>query len=811
MFIFSGFAEKANTALNSAINCAEDMGHTYVGSEHILAGLLKDPSGVAGVILNGKKVNYANFYDVIRMNIGVGIPTNLTEKDITPKGQNIIKNALHSALQNGTKLAGTEHILMAILRESGCFANRALAKMGINAAELYSEMSRILPDNSGENRYQKQKEKLTASKLSVLEKYSRNLTLQAQSGKIDVITGRGREIDRVIRILCRRTKNNPCLLGEPGVGKTAVAEGLALRIASGEVPEILRNSEIYSLELTAMVAGAKYRGDFEERIRNVMNEVINAGNIILFIDEIHNLIGAGSAEGAVDAANILKPALARGEIKIIGATTYEEYRKNIEKDQALERRFQTVSIEQPDRAKTLEILRNLRPSYEAFHSVKISDEALLAAVDLSVRYIPDRFLPDKAIDLIDEASAGVGIDREYTSPEIKRLEKEAENAGRNKIYAVNSQNFEEAARFRDEERRLLERINEEKARLNDFARSLPVVKASHIAGCVSEWTKIPAGKLQESEKSRLRNLEKIISKTVIGQEQAVHSVACAVRRAGAGLSDPMRPMGTFLFCGPTGVGKTALAKALCEALFGDKDALIRVDMSEYSEKHSVSRLIGAPPGYQGYDDGGSLVKKIRNRPFSVVLFDEIEKAHPDIFNFLLPVLEEGILTSSDGKKADCRNCIIIMTSNAGAREINRDDKNLGFSGDENNNIGMSNVKTAVEKELKKIFPPEFLGRIDETVIFSPLTKEILSQIAKNTVREMIKRLEINGICLDVSEEVYDFIAGKAEGKIYGARQLKHIITAEIETPLSIILYGNDGIRSVSCTVKNDEISIFNNT
>ncbi len=805
MFIFTGFSGKANAALNNAVNCAEDMGHTYVGSEHILAGLLKDPTCVAGVILNSRKITYSAVCEMIRSAIGVGIPTKLTENDITPRARKIIRSSVAAAQNSGTALTGTEHLLGAILREPSCFANRALVKMGAVPSDIYGEITKIFPEDAREIKNMKQKERTAShSSFSTLHKYGRNLTSAAACGKIDPVTGRSKEIDRVIKILCRRTKNNPCLIGEPGVGKTAIAEGLALRVAKGEVPDILKNSEIYSLELTAMVAGAKYRGDFEERIKNVISEVINAGNIILFIDEIHNLIGAGSAEGAVDAANILKPVLARGEIKLIGATTNEEYRKNIEKDAALERRFQTVSVEEPTADETVEILKNLRPRYEAFHGVEISDTAIESAVNLSVRYITDRFLPDKAIDLIDEAAAGVNIEGEELPPEMREAEKKAEEAGRNKISAVNSQDFEQAARYRDEEKSLYKELSKMKSQLSETGALRPSVEASHIAQVVSSWTKIPVGNIEEDEKMRLRDLEKMLSEKIIGQETAIKTVASAVRRGRAGLRDPERPVCTFLFCGPTGVGKTALSKELAFAVFGKKDALIRLDMSEYSEKHAASRLIGSPPGYTGFEEGGQLVKKIRANPYSVILFDEIEKAHPDVFNFLLPVLEDGILTGSDGKTADCRNCIIVMTSNAGARLIGSEKQSVGFY-ENSKDRESTNIKKAVEAELKNIFPPEFQGRIDETVIFGRLTKEHIGVIARNSLEEITRRLEKKGIKIEFSPEVFSYLAEKGCDKVYGARNLRKLIVAEIENPLSEIIFSENVRDFMNCTVKNGKI------
>ncbi len=805
MFVFTGFSGKANTALNNAINCAEDMGHTYVGSEHLLAGLLKDPTSVAGVILTTKKITYNAFSEIIRLNIGVGNPTKLTQNDISPRAGKIIRNAVSSAAAAGTAMTGTEHILSAILREPSCFANRALIRMGAVPADIYSELTRIFPENSSVSRTAKPKEKpASAVKLSYLEKYGRSLTAAAACGKTDPVTGRDKEIDRVIRILCRRTKNNPCLIGEPGVGKTAVAEGLARRISQGEVPDILKNSEIYSLELTSMVAGAKYRGDFEERLKGCLNETVAAGNIILFIDEIHNLVGAGSAEGAVDAANILKPILARGEIKLIGATTNEEYRKNIEKDAALERRFRTVFIEQPDPEQTLGILRDLRQRYESFHGVTITDEALRAAVELSVRYITDRFLPDKAIDLLDEAAAGVSIAGDSLPPELKAVELKAENAGRKKTQAVNSQDFEAAARYRDEEKRLYEELGRMKTGLREKNPAVPQVTARDVADAVSLWTKIPVGQLCENEKDRLKGLEDRLSREIVGQPQAIKTVTRAVLRGRTGLGDPQRPTGVFLFCGPTGVGKTEFAKVLAEAVFGSRDSLIRADMSEYSEKHSVSRLIGSPPGYTGFDEGGQLVKKIRTNPYSLLLFDEIEKAHPDVFGFLLPVLEEGVLTGSDGKTADCRNCIIVLTSNAGARLIGDGKIPVGFC-EESRETENADIKNAVEGELKKIFPPEFLNRIDETVIFSRLTPEDTLEITKILVGRTLGRLSENKICATADDEVYSYLAEKGYDKTYGARNLRRLIVNELENPLSEILCSSEHIKEIKISVSEGRL------
>lgn len=804
MFIFSGFSAKANAALNSAVNCAEDMGHTYVGSEHILAGLLKDSGSVAGVILGTRKITCNGVCDFIKASVGVGIPTRLTENDITPKAKKIIKASVQASQNEGTALTGTEHLLGAILREPSCFANRILVKMGANPSEIYGDIARNLTGNQEQGKTAKARDRLSLNTgLSYLNKYGVNLTSAAACGKIDPVTGRSREIERVIKILCRRTKNNPCLIGEPGVGKTAIAEGLALCIVKGEVPEILKNSELYSLELTSMVAGAKYRGDFEERIRNVISEVINAGNIILFVDEIHNLMGAGSAEGAVDAANILKPVLARGEIKLIGATTNEEYRKNIEKDAALERRFQTVAVEEPSPEETVQILKNLRPKYETFHGVEITDEAIDSAVKLSLRYITDRFFPDKAIDLIDEAAAGVSIEGESLPPGVRELMNEAEEAGRKKTAAVNMQDFEQAARFRDEEKQLYKKLSALKAQLTGSEKKKPLVEPSHIEAVISSWTKIPVEGIAKDERAKLRELPSVLSSKIIGQDEAVKTVCDAVRRGRAGLRDPARPVCTLLFCGPTGVGKTALATELALSVFGRRDAVIRLDMSEFSEKHAVARLIGSPPGYTGFEEGGQLIKKIRNRPYSLILFDEIEKAHPDVFNFLLPVLEDGILTGSDGKTADCRNCIIVMTSNAGASYV-RNGKTVGFYADKKDKES-GNMKKQVEEELKKIFPPEFQGRIDETVFFSSLSEEHIRKIAENMLKETAARLKEQGTDIVFSEDVYAYLAKKSSGKVYGVRNLRSLIVKEIENPLSELLVSENPPECIYCIAENGKI------
>ena len=800
MYKFTGFSEKANLALNNAVNCAEDMGHTYVGSEHILAGLLKDPTSVAGIVLQSRRVTYNGFYDKIRGSVGIGVPTELTVDDITPRCRRIIENAVSFSGPADGGVTGTEHLLMAVLRDGKCLGNRLLTQMGVVPADMCQEIAKNTgadpaalqgtprPAEARQNR---------KSTLTTLSKYSRSLTDEARAGRIDPVAGRQKEIDRVIRILCRRTKNNPCLIGEPGVGKTAVVEGLALKIASGEVPDLLKNADIRSLELTGMVAGAKYRGDFEERIRGAVNEAVNAGNIILFIDEIHNLIGTGSAEGAVDAANILKPVLARGGLKLIGATTVEEYRKNIEKDSALERRFQTVTVNEPTKEETLAILKELRSRYEAHHGVTITDEALKASIELSVRYISDRFLPDKAIDLVDEAAAGVSLQKDDYPPEVQALEADCAALSKAKAEAVNAQDFEKAVEIRDREKETQKKLAEQKAAWLETGGAALRVESADIARAVSEWTRVPVENLTASEKSRLVTLEEDIKKTIIGQDEAVHKVVAAVQRGRSGVKDPLRPIGSFLFCGPTGVGKTALAKELARTFFGSADALIRLDMAEFSEKHTVSRLMGSPPGYVGFEEGGQLTEQIRRKPYSVILFDEIEKAHPEIFNALLQILDEGVLTSSQGRTADCRNCILIMTSNTGDRIVSGAAGGMGFGmGAE---TGENAVRSAVENELKKLFRPEFLNRVDETVIFQKLSKESIRAIARNLLEEI--RLRMAGMEIDAffDDGAADWFADHGCDAAYGARYLKRLIVSRAEDPIahaiiSDALHAGDTVR-----------------
>ena len=779
MYNFTGFSEKANMCLNKAVEVAEDSGHTYIGSEHILLGLLDASDSVAGKILANRGVTYKKVYDLIRETVGVGMPTELTPADFTPRSKHIIESALVLANSMKQSLAGTEHLLISICREGNGYACQLLTRAGTTTTALLKDLANSVSNPKSSNKPSKDNKSN-----SQLQKYARDLTALAKENKIDPVIGREKEIQRVIQILSRRSKNNPCLIGEPGVGKTAIAEGLALRIANGQVPELLKDKRILSLDLTGMVAGTKYRGDFEERIKGVVDEVINSTDIILFIDEVHTLIGAGSAEGAVDAANILKPSLARGELQLIGATTIDEYRKNIEKDAALERRFQPVTVDEPSVEDAIEILKGIRDKYEAHHKVKITDDAITSAVNLSARYIGDRFLPDKAIDLIDEASSKVRLDSAVPPPEIKEMEKRLSSISAEKEMAVNQQDFERAATLRDEEKELTQKYNTEKAKWqsDDSTREKQVTE-KEIAQIVSEWTGVPITQMTEEESERLLRMEDELHKRIVGQDKAVKAVAKAIRRGRAGLKDPKRPIGTFLFCGPTGVGKTELTKALANAMFGDDNAMIRLDMSEFMEKHTVSKLIGSPPGYVGFDEGGQLTEKVRRKPYSVILFDEIEKAHPDVFNALLQILDDGILTDSQGRRVDFKNCVIIMTSNVGARLINEEKATFGFVANADDRTD-EKIKEAVMGELKQTFRPEFLNRIDDIIVFNRLTEDDIRNIAKNLLKVLEKRLSDIEITVKFQDSVIDFVSKAGYDKIYGARPLKRAIQSKIEDVLS---------------------------
>ena len=784
MYRFTGFTQKANDALNSAITAAENLGHTYVGSEHLLLGLLAESGGMAYTALSAKKVTFSEVESIIKSSMGIGSPTVLSPNDFTPRSKNIIDTAILQGRGMGHSYIGTEHILMGIIREGSGAATEILSRLGVQPQDLLNDLTNALGKNSASG--SSKKESKEKSDTPTLSQFGRDLTVLATQGRIDPVIGRQKEIERVIQILSRRTKNNPCLIGEPGVGKTAIAEGLALKIATGEVPELLRNKRIITLDLTGMVAGTKYRGDFEERIRNAIEEVKKAGDIILFIDEVHTLIGAGSAEGAVDAANILKPSLARGELQVIGATTLEEYRKHIEKDSALERRFQPVTVGEPTEAEAIEILKGLRDKYEAHHKVKITDGAILAAVKMSSRYIGDRYLPDKAIDLVDEAASRVRLKAFTAPPDIKELEDKLKSLGEEMQSAVNSQDFELAASIRDEKNKTAAELdNERKLWKEKNSHITGEVGEQEIAAIVSQWTGIPVVQLTQEESQRLLHMEEELHKRIVGQNEAVSAVARAIRRGRAGLKDPKRPTGSFIFLGPTGVGKTELCKTLASSMFGDENAMIRLDMSEYMEKHTVSRLVGSPPGYVGYDEGGQLTEKVRRRPYSVVLFDEIEKAHPDVFNMLLQILEDGILTDSQGRRVDFKNCIIIMTSNVGAKQIAQSGSGtLGFAPESNETMSEKKIREAVMGELKNMFRPEFINRVDDIIVFHQLGKEDINEIAKRMLAALSKRVRELDFEIEFSESAVEEIGKAGFDPVYGARPLRRAIQQQIEDKLS---------------------------
>ncbi len=784
------FTKKAETALNLALDNARIMGHNYIGSEHILLGLIDEGTGVATNVLSNAGITHEEVEERVEEISGRGDVSAVTAADLTPRAKKVIELAFFESRSLDSPYVGTEHLLMGLLREEDSVAVRILAEMGSDPRELYSGILDLL----GEEISSPQKSCKSASKnirrqnskdTVLLDKYGRDLTEMASDGKLDPVIGRETEIERVIQILSRRTKNNPCLIGEPGVGKTAIIEGLAEKIHKNAVPETLKDKRVISLDMTGMVAGTKYRGDFEERIRNVLDEVKKSGNVILFIDEIHTIIGAGAAEGAVDAANILKPSLARGEIQVIGATTIDEYRKFIEKDAALERRFQSVTVGEPTEAETERILYGLRDKYQMHHNVTVTDEAITAAIKLSHRYIGDRFLPDKAIDLIDEASSRVRLRASTVPRDIKQLEEELKMLCAQKEEAVKSQDFEEAARLRDGEKDIKHKLAENRSNWQkDNDRKKRVVTEADIAQIVSQWTGIPVTRITEEESERLINMEKVLHERVVGQDEAVAAVARAVRRGRVGLKDPKRPIGSFIFLGPTGVGKTELSKALAEALFGDENAIIRIDMSEYMEKYSVSKMVGSPPGYVGYDEGGQLTEKVRRKPYSVILFDEIEKAHPDIFNVLLQILEDGILTDAQGRKADFKNTVIIMTSNVGARKITERRAALGFGRDSEGALPSNVMRDEVMKELKNAFRPEFLNRIDDIIVFSQLTQENIEEIAAKMINTLILRIREIGLDAEFDESVIKYVANVGFDPIYGARPLRRTIQNKIEDALS---------------------------
>lgn len=790
MYQFKGFTEKANKALNLAIESAEEMRHNYVGTEHILYGLVKEGSGVAATALNECGITEDALREKLESINGTMSLVELTPDDFTPRTKRVLRAAVIISSKTGYTYVGTEHLLLAILSESDSYAVAFLEELGVSVERLAQAVSKGMQGGAddGFGGFENESAPNGSQKGgSALDKFGRDLTQAAKNGEIDPVIGREKEIQRVIQILSRRTKNNPVLIGEPGVGKTAVAEGLALEIAKGNVPEILKDKRVVSLDLTGMVAGAKYRGDFEERIKAAIDEVKKSKNTILFIDELHTIVGAGAAEGSADAANILKPSLARGDFQVIGATTLNEYRKYIEKDAALERRFQPVKVGEPTPEQAVQILKGLRDSYEAHHKVKITDEAINAAVTLSSRYIADRYLPDKAIDLIDEGASKVRL-ASLTSPDnVKELEDEIADYEKEKASAINEQDFERAARLRDEQKELQTKLDDAKKKWQEQQKgNSGEVTAEDIAKIVSEWTGIPVVQLTKEESERLLNMENVLHERVIGQSEAVTAIAKAIRRGRVGLKDPKRPVGSFIFLGPTGVGKTELCKALAEAMFGDENAMLRLDMSEYMEKHTVSKLIGSPPGYVGFEEGGQLTEKVRRKPYSVVLFDEIEKAHPDVFNMLLQILEDGRLTDSQGRTVDFKNTVIIMTSNVGARLITEKQSSLGFNS-ENENVEESekkDIKELVTGELRKVFRPEFLNRVDDIIVFNKLNKDEIKQIAVKMLKTLENRLDKMNIKISFTDNAVSEIADKGFDENYGARPLRRAIQNEIEDPLS---------------------------
>lgn len=782
------YTPQAKEALSLAVGMAESLNHGYVGTEHLLIGLLQEGTGVAARVLEENGVEESKVVELVSQLISPNTSVQMAENAAyTPRARRVIENSYREAVRFKAAQIGTEHILIAILREGDCVASRLLNTMGISVQKLYIDLLAAMGEDapSIKDEMQRGNSGKRGSSTPALDSYSRNLTQMALDGKLDPVIGREHEIQRVIQILSRRTKNNPCLIGEPGVGKTAVVEGLAQRIAAGDVPDTIADKRVMTLDLSGMVAGSKYRGEFEERIKKVIAEVVEAKDVLLFIDEIHTIIGAGGAEGTLDASNILKPSLARGELQLIGATTINEYRKYIEKDSALERRFQPVTVDEPSEEESIAILKGLRSRYEEHHRVEITDDALEAAVKLSSRYINDRFLPDKAIDLIDEAASKVRLSN-YTKPsKIKDYEAQIDDLEEEKESAIRDEAYEKAGDIKKKQEKLKEkiRLTLEKWEKEKETRKL-VVGENEVADVVAGWTKIPVKKLAQEESERLKNLEGILHERVVGQEEAVTAVSKAIRRGRIGLKDPKRPIGSFLFLGPTGVGKTELSKALAEAMFGTESSLIRVDMSEYMEKHSVSKMIGSPPGYVGYEEGGQLSEKVRRNPYSVILFDEIEKAHPDVFNILLQVLDDGHITDAQGRKIDFKNTIIIMTSNAGAENIIAP-KRLGFGVATDAKADHEFMKGRVMEEVKRLFKPEFLNRIDEIIVFHQLTKEHMKGIADIMLRGIEKRSkEQLGITLTVNEAAKDLLIDKGYDDKYGARPLRRTIQSLLEDKMA---------------------------
>jgi ATP-dependent Clp protease ATP-binding subunit ClpC len=790
--LFERFTERARQVVVLAQDEARALKHNYIGTEHILLGLLREEEGLAARVLESLDITVEEVRAQVARIVGQGDEVTTGQIPFTPRAKKVLELALREALSLGHNYIGTEHILLGLVRENEGVAARILLDFDADAEKIRNEIIRML---SGPGRRQgpggasgPAGEKSKSSKL--LDQFGRNLTKQSAEGKLDPVVGRQTEIERLMQILSRRTKNNPVLIGEPGVGKTAVVEGLAARIATNQVPELLKNKQIYTLDLAALVAGSKYRGEFEERLKKVMKEIMQRGDIILFIDELHNLVGAGAAEGAIDAASILKPALARGELQTIGATTLDEYRKYLERDAALERRFQQVRVEEPTVDDTVQILRGLRDRYEAHHRVKITDEALHASAELADRYIQDRHLPDKAIDLIDEAASRIRIRSMSAPPRYRELEEEIDRVRKEKEASIEAQEFEKAASLRDKERKLTQKKREleEQWRSAENLEEQPEVGEEEIADIVSMWTGIPVFKLTEAESQRLIRMEEELHKRVVGQEEAIVAVSKSIRRARAGIKDPKRPTGSFIFLGPSGVGKTELARTLAEFLFGDEDALIQVDMSEYMEKHSVSRLVGSPPGYIGYDEGGQLTEAVRRKPYSVVLMDEIEKAHPDVFNILLQILEEGKLTDAQGRRVDFRNTIVIMTSNIGAASISKN-QSFGFSVGDESGLSYDEMKSRVMGELKKVFRPELLNRIDEIIVFHKLDKEEIKHIIDLLLKRLREQMANHEVTVELTDEAKDLLVDKGYDPAMGARPLRRAIQRYIEDPLADYVLG----------------------
>ena len=782
------FTPRAEEALRLSQEAAGELGHGYVGTEHLLLGLIREEEGTAHEVLTEAGLTDDMIVEIIKKSVGAGLPGSNPAQGLTPRAKRVVEIAMEDSVRGGYNYIGTEHLLAGILREGNNMAVRILRTAGVDAKHLYTALMQKLNETP---RGQASQAKAAAAaakedsgKNKTLKEFTRDLTADARAGKLDPVIGRDAEIQRVIQILSRRSKNNPCLIGEPGVGKTAIAEGLARKIVMGDVPDDLLDKKILSLDLSGMVAGTKYRGEFEERIKKALDEVTKAGAVILFIDELHTIVGAGSAEGAVDAANIIKPALGRGEIRVIGATTLNEYRKYIEKDAALERRFQPVTVGEPTQEASLEILKGLREKYEQHHKLTITDEALEAAVSLSARYINDRFLPDKAIDLMDEAASRVRMETEEISPELKSLEEKIAALAKDKEAAIQRQDYETAAQLRDVEKNYQDQVEMERDKRRKNNTQHRPVTAEDIAAVVSGWTGIPVTRLTGDEGQRLLHMEDTLHERVVGQDEAVKAVARAIRRGRVGLKDPKRPIGSFLFLGPTGVGKTELCKALAEAMFGDENAMIRIDMSEYMERHTVSRLIGSPPGYVGHEEGGQLTEKVRRKPYSVVLFDEIEKAHEDVWNILLQILDDGRITDSQGRTVDFKNTVIVMTSNIGAKALTAAGAKLGFSAEEHRDPdaekAFERAKETVMGELRQTFRPEFLNRIDDIIVFRALSEEDIREVARRMLRTVSARTETMGIHLDASDEAVAELAKEGFDPKYGARPLRRAIQSKVE-------------------------------